>query len=66
MVVNDRQQPAKAFTPIFDGNGVDYVREYLQMYSGVGESFEDEDVGISYADFPGGNTIFVFSLTTDL
>ena len=65
LVVNGRQQPAKAFTPVFIGDEVDYVREYLQMYSGVGKSFKDEDVGVSYADFPRGNTIFVFNLTPD-
>ena len=66
LVVNSRQQPAKAFTPVFEGNDVDYVREYLQMYSGVGKSCQDEDVSISDADFPRGNTIFVFNLTPDL
>ena len=36
------------------------------MYSGIGKSFKDEDNGISYADFPRGNTVFVFNLAADL
>ena len=35
------------------------MREYLQIYSGVGKSFKDEDFGVSFADFPRGYT-FLF------
>ena len=36
------------------------------MYSGVGKSFKDEDISISYADFTRDNTIHVFNLNPDL
>ena len=36
------------------------------MYSGTEKSFKDKDNGISYADFPRGNAVFVSHLVTDL
>ena len=36
------------------------------MLSGAGKSFKDEDIGVSYTDFPRGSTVFVFNLTSDL
>ena len=47
-------------------NDLNYVRTYMQMFSGFGKSFKDKDNGINYADFPWGNNIFAFNLTLDL
>ena len=66
LVVNGRQQPGKAFTPVFEGDDVDSVRKYCSIHRWDDKSFKDEDVGVSYVDFPRSNTIFVFNLTPDL
>ena len=36
------------------------------MYKWTGKSFKDQDNSVSYADFPRGNTVFVFNLILDL
>ena len=59
LVVNDRQQPAKVFTPAFEGNGVDYVHEYLQMYSGVDNLLKMKTLVLAMVIFP-EVTLFFF------
>lgn len=38
----------------------------MQMSSGLGHAFENQDCGLSYRDFKGGNTLFVFNLNSEL
>ena len=59
LFINGRQVPTTAFTPTFEHDNANYVRTYMQMYSGAGKSFRDEDIGVSYADFPGGYSVFL-------
>ena len=63
LYVNGRQIPATAFQPSFDS---DYVRAFMQLQSGIGNAFRDEDNSISYFDFGHGSTVFAFDLTADL
>ena len=49
--VGGRQIPTKALQPNFAGNEADYVRSYIQMYSGVGTAFRNNDNAISYTPF---------------
>ena len=64
--INGRQDPIKALTATFIGDNLDYMHTYMQMYSGTGKSFKDENRCVSYTDFPRGNTVFVFNLKPDL
>ena len=43
----------------FVGVEVDYVKSYMQMHSGDGMTFRDDDNGISYTAFGPGSTVFV-------
>ena len=66
LYVDGRQVPSTALQPSFGGNNTDYVRTYMQMQSGVGTAFRDENCSISYNAFERGSTVFVFDLTADL
>ena len=52
--------------PNFVGAEADYVRNYMQIHSGVGTTFRYTDNAISYTAFGQGSTVFVFDLTADL
>ena len=38
----------------------------MQTSSGLGHAFANQDCGLSYRDFKGGNTLFVFNLNSEL
>ena len=65
LYVGGRQFPSAALQPAF-GEHPDYVRTFMQMQSGVGTAFHDEDSSISYYAFGHGSTVFAFDLTADL
>jgi hypothetical protein len=63
LYVAGHQVPSTALQPDFDS---DYVRSYMQLQSGVGTAFCDEDCSLSYYAFGHGSTVFAFDLTSDL
>ena len=66
LYVNGIQIPSRALQPEFEGGNSDYARTYMQMSSALGHAFSNQDCGISYTDFKGGNTLFVFNLNAEL
>ena len=38
----------------------------MQMSSSIGHAFTNQDCGLSYKDFKGGSTFFVFNLNAEL
>ena len=66
LYINGRQIPSRALQPEFNGPNSDYVRTYMQMSSALGHAFTNQDCGISYDQFRGGNTVFVFNLNAEL
>jgi len=66
LYINGKQIPSRAFQPEFEGNNKDYARSYMQMSSSLGHAFTNQDSGLSYKDFKGGNTLFVFNLNAEL
>ena len=43
-----------------------YINAYMGMYTGSGQSNEDEGNGVTRSDFANGYTLYVFDLTPDL
>ena len=66
LYINGKQLPSRALTPDFSDDNTDYSRTFMQMSSGLGHAFENQDCGLSYRDFKGGNTLFVFNLNSEL
>ena len=66
LYINGKQIPSRALQPEFDGINSDYTRTYMQMSSALGHAFTNQDCGLSYKDFKGGNTLFVFNLNAEL
>ena len=64
--MDGRQIPSRALQPEFNGDNSDYTRTFLQMSSGLGHSFTNQDCGLSYRDFGSGSTLFVFDLNAEL
>ena len=65
LYINGKQLPSRALSPDFANNTTDYVRSFMQMSSGLGHAFANQDCGVSYSDFQGGNTLFVFNLNSE-
>ena len=66
LYINGKQIPSRALQPEFDGLNCDYTRSYMQMSSSLGQAFTNQDCGLSYTDFKGGSTLFVFNLNAEL
>ena len=66
LYINGKQIPSRALQPEFDGLNCDYTRSYMQMSSSLGQAFTNQDCGLSYKDFKGGSTLFVFNLNAEL
>ena len=66
LYINGRQIPSRALQPDFNDANGDYVRTYMQMSSALGHAFSNQDCGISYDEFRGGTTLFVFNLNAEL
>ena len=66
LYVNGKQIPSRALQPDFIGNNAEYTRSYMQMSSSLGHAFTNQDCGLSYKDFKGGSTLFVFNLNAEL
>ena len=64
--MDGKQIPSRALQPEFNGNNSDYTRTFLQMSSALGHAFTTQDCGISYQEFKGGSTLFVFDLNAEL
>ena len=64
LYVDGRQIPTK----VLQSNFVrpEAMRSYMQMHSGVGMAFRDEDNAKSYIAFGQGSTVFMFDLTVNL
>ena len=65
LYVNGHQIPTKALQPSFTGQQADYVRSFMHMQSGLGTSFRNCDIRISYKAYARGSTVFVLDLSTD-
>lgn len=63
LYVNGEIVPNRPFQPDFT-NGR-YIREYAQLFDGIGALFADKGLAISREEFANGFTIFVFDLTPD-
>ena len=61
---NGVQIPSKPFTPDFTNDC--YAREFLSLFQGTGIHFSDQGLNVSYKDYKGGNTLFVFDFSGDL
>ena len=66
LYVNGKQIPSRALQPEFTGDNAEYTRTYMQMSSSIGHAFTNQDCGLSYKDFKGGSTFFVFNLNAEL
>ena len=66
LYINGKQLPSRALSPDFGDDNTDYVRSFMQTSSGLGHAFSNQDCGLSYGDFRGGNTLFVFNLNSEL
>lgn len=64
LYIDSTQIPAKPLTPDFEKK--QYIRSYYTLFEGTGIHFSDTGNGISYEDYPEGNCLAVFDLTSDL
>lgn len=64
LYIDSVQIPAKPLTPDFEKKK--YIRSFYTLFEGSGIHFSDTGNGISYENYPEGNCLAVFDLTTDL
>ncbi|KAK3908157.1 hypothetical protein KUF71_018670 [Frankliniella fusca] len=62
--VDGQAVPSHPLTPDFSKDL--YMECYNTLFSGTGIHWKDEGNGISWSDYPKGNTLFVFDLSPDL
>lgn len=55
--------PAKPYTPDFQLN--EYSRPYLSLFTDLGRYHSSQNVNITYSEYEGGYTFFIFDLTPD-
>ena len=59
LYADGRQIPTKVLQLNFIGPEANYVRSYMQIHSGVGMAFHDDDNAIIYTAFGQGSTVFI-------
>ncbi|KAK3932327.1 hypothetical protein KUF71_012400 [Frankliniella fusca] len=64
MHVDGQPVPSQPLTPDFSKDL--YMECYNTLFTGTGIHWKDEGNGISWSDYPKGNTLFVFDLSPDM
>ncbi|KAK3929578.1 hypothetical protein KUF71_003585 [Frankliniella fusca] len=64
MHVEGQPVPSQPLTPDFSKDL--YMECYNTLFTGTGIHWKDEGNGISWSDYPKGNTLFVFDLSPDM
>src|SRR5579859_7202032 len=64
--VNGLSYPQIPFTPTYEGNNINYGREYDSVFSTLGINHGNRGIEITRDDYPNGYCLYAFDLTPNM